>query len=119
MEDKLHVVPHEMILLDVICEALTVSFRAIERDFLNAADEAVVLRDVGSPVLLGSQRGERVDDDTEDNVQQNGRDDNEEQNVVPNPRVQRPHTQVAHASTGQQRLAHVEPHATTGTKHRM
>ena len=82
--DEIEVVPHVVLVADVVLEAdgLVVELRPVQ-----AADEARVLQNLFFLLLLAPQVGERVDDDAENQVQHDNDDHEEEQQVVDDARA--------------------------------
>ena len=76
MDDEVQVLPDIMILSDVELEAFfSVSIEGLS---LKVADEAFVLLILKHVHLLTSKLGKRINDNTEDDVEQNCNDDQEE-----------------------------------------
>jgi hypothetical protein len=78
-DDKIKIMPHVVLVEDVILEAdgLIVELGAIE-----AAGETRVLQNLLLLLLLAPQIGERVDNDTENEIKDDNDDHEEEEHVV-------------------------------------
>mmetsp|Transcript_13463 Transcript_13463/g.35807 ORF Transcript_13463/g.35807 Transcript_13463/m.35807 type:complete len:461 (-) Transcript_13463:309-1691(-) len=74
-----HVLPHVVVLLHVVLEAVCLCFECEPRQ---STDEAIVLHVVLDERVGLTQLGERVDDDTEDDVQDDGYDDHIVREIV-------------------------------------
>mmetsp|Transcript_60645 Transcript_60645/g.180394 ORF Transcript_60645/g.180394 Transcript_60645/m.180394 type:complete len:499 (-) Transcript_60645:832-2328(-) len=79
VDDQVEVAPHVVVVPDVLLEAAALS---VERETVDAADEADVVHVVLLGEVLGAQLAKGVDDDTEDDVEEDGDDDHPERELV-------------------------------------
>ena len=91
------VIPHVMLLLAMIAEALAALLKLVA---LATADEALGVHVLADAVLFITKLTERVDNDTEHDVQANDVDDDEERQVEEKakPRIMEPISFVRQAS---------------------